>query len=452
MSQRYKPYDPDQSYLLPPSLRDWLPEDHLSYFISDVVDAMDLSPIAQVYERGDGRGQPPYHPRMMVKLLLYGYAVGVPSSRKIEERTHTDVAFRVLAAGAHPDHDTIAAFRQQHIGALGELFVVALRLCREAGLVKLGHVALDGTKVKANASKHKAMSYGRMYEKERELREQVEALLRRAEEVDAEEDRRYGKGRRGDELPEELRFRQRRLKAIQEAKAALEAEAKEQAQDEGKLDENGEPTKRGQRCKHPPGVPKDKAQRNFTDPDSRIMKDGATKSFVQAYNGQVAVDAEDQVIVATELTQQANDKQQLVPLVEQIEQNLGAKPKRVSADHGYLSEDNIQALADRGIEGYIATGRQKHGETVATAPRGRIPAGLTVQQRMVRKLRTKQGRQQYALRKQIVEPVYGQIKQVRGFRALLLRGYDKARSEFRLIAATHNLLKLWRSGWEVQTT
>jgi hypothetical protein len=390
---------------------------------------------------------------MMVKLLVYGYCVGVPSSRKIEQRTHEDVAFRVLAAGHHPDHDTIAVFRQQHMKALARLFVQVLRLCQEAGLVKLGHVALDGTKVKANASKHKAMSYGRMCEKEQELERQVEQLLREAEQVDAEEDKRYGKGKRGDELPEELRFRQGRLKKIRDAKAALEREAKEQAEAEGKIDAEGQPMNQGtggRPPKHLPGVPKPTAQRNFTDPDSRIMKDGATNSFVQGYNAQAAVDAEHQIIVAADVTQQANDKQQVEPMVEQIEANVGEKPKELSADSGYYSDDNLDVLSRRSIDAYIPPGKDKHSDPSVPSPRGRIPKALTIKERMERKLRTKRGRQKYKLRKEVVEPVYGQIKGVRGFRAFLLRGYASVRGEWRLICAAHNLLKLFRSGWTFQ--
>src|SRR5262245_5061987 len=318
MSDRFKPYRPDQGLLLPPSLHDWLPEDHLVYFLSDVVDQLDLSTIIATYA-GDRGGQPPYHPAMMVKLLLYAYCVGVPSSRRIEERTHTDIAFRVLAAGHHPDHDTIAAFRKQHLKALAGLFVQVLSLCREAGLVKLGVVALDGTKVRANASKHKAMSYGRMAEAEARLQAEVEELLRRAEAADAEEDARHGRGRRGDEIPEELRRRQDRLRAIREAKRALEEQAKAHAEAIRRADEEdrqrreteGRPAKPGRRP-GPPETPEARAQRNFTGPESRIMVDGATKAFVQAYNAQVAVDADSQVIVACHVTQEANDKQQVV--------------------------------------------------------------------------------------------------------------------------------------------
>ena len=450
MDIRFKPYEPNQMLLLPPSLADWLPDDHLAYFVSDVVDQLDLSEIEKSYET-DRRGQPAYHPVMMTKLFVYAYCVGVPSSRKIEARTYEDVAFRVLAAGAHPDHDTIAEFRKRHLKALSKMFVQVLLLCAQAGLVKLGHVALDGTKVKANASKHKAMSYDRMCKKEKELERQVEELLKSAQAVDDEEDRRYGKGKRGDELPEELRFRESRLKKIREAKEALERQAKEKALAWGKIDEEGEPVKprRGKKPKHPPGVPMPKDQRNFTDPESRIMKDSATKGFVQGYNSQAAVDAESQVIVAADVTSEANDKKQVKPMVKQIEENLGEKPKELSADCGYYSEDNVKDLEGEKIEAFIAPERKKHTDKAAQAPRGRIPKDLPVKERMRRKLQTKRGKKKYGLRKEVAEPVFGQIKQARGFRQFLLRGLGKVRCEWRMICMGHNILKLFRSGYVV---
>lgn len=451
MSEPFKPYRPDQLLLLPPSLRDWLPEDHLVYFLSDVVDQLDFAAITGGYRRDQG-GQPPYHPAMMVKLLLYAYCVGVPSSRKIEERTHTDIAFRVLAAGHHPDHDTIAAFRKRHLKELAALFVQVLALCRQAGLVKLGCVSLDGTKIRANASKHKAMSYGRMVEAEAKLQAEVEELLRRAAEADEEEDSRHGKGRRGDELPEELRRRQDRLRVIREAKQALETEARDRAEtirqaaeeERKRREAAGEPDQRGGR-RDPCETPDPKAQRNFTDPESRIMVEGSTKAFAQAYNGQVAVDADSQVIVACHVTQQANDKQQLVPLVEGIKANTGTVPKRALADSGYFSEANVTYLEGERVDPYLAVGRQKHGER-PEAPRGRIPKSASVADRMGRKLRTKRGRATYAKRKSTVEPTLGQIKDARGLRRFLLRGLENVGFEWGLWCLTHNLLKLFRSG------
>ena len=448
MAERFKPYHPEQTFLLPPSLRDWLPQGHLAYFLGDLVDELDLSELYGAYRPADSPGQPAFHPRMMTKLLLYAYSVGVPSSRRIEERTHTDVAFRLLAAGDHPDHDTICEFRSRHLKALSRIFVQVLLVCREAGLVKLGHVALDSTKVKANASKHKAMSYGRMGEAEEELQAQVRELLEKARQADEEEDRRYGKGRRGDELPEELRFRQRRLEKIREAKAALEKKAREEAEPQAKADDEKEsPAKKDRKPKDPPGVPKAKDQHNFTDPESRIMVDTATKGFVQGYNAQAAVDAKAQVIVAAEVTDEPNDKEQVGPAVEQIEKNLGELPRELSADAGYYSESNVTTLEDAGVEAFIPPQKQRHTSTALPPPRGRMPAGLSVKDRMLRKLRTKRGRGKYSKRKEVVEPVFGQIKGPRGFRQFLLRGIEKVRGEWRLICLTHNILKLWRSGY-----
>jgi transposase len=448
----FRPYDLDQ-LILPPDLREWLPEAHLANFIIDVVAGLDLSPIIKAYDASRG-GQPPLDPRLMVGLLLYGYCVGMTSSRKIERATYDSVPFRVIAADQHPDHDTIAEFRRRHLPALAELFVQVLRLCQAAGLVKLGHVALDGTKMRANASRHKAMSYEYMERRERELREQVAKLLQQAEDADAAEDALYGRSRRGDELPGELAFKQSRLKKIQEAKAALEAEARERAQarreeqrrKEEALEAEGK-KRRGRVPAEPSDKPEARAQRNFTDPDSRIMIDGASKAFAQCYNAQAAVDARAQIIVAAAVTQEANDKQQVTPMIEALRKNLqGKMPKVLSADNGYFSEENIKTLHEARIDGHVATGRLKHAEAVAAAPRGRIPQRATVRERMARKLRTLKGRATYARRKQIVEPVFGQIKEARGIRRFLLRGMEQVRAEWKLICATHNLLKLWRGG------
>jgi transposase len=449
--KRFRPYEPDQLLLLPPDMNDWLPEGHPASFIREVVRKLDLSAIYDAYAPGAKGGKPPCDPRMMTGLLLYAYCVGVRSSRKIEQATYESVPFRVLAADQHPDHDTICEFRKRHLEALSDLFVQVLDICREAGLAKLGHVALDGSKVLANASKHKAMSYGRMKKRRAELKAEVAELVARAEAVDAEEDAEFGKGVRGDEIPEELRFRETRLAKIEEAMAALEAEAKaeadakraEIAEKEKAREEEGRP-RRGRRPKAPSDKPEDKAQRNFTDPDSRIMKDGATKGFVQAYNCQAAVDVDSQIIVAADVTQQANDKRQVEPVIEQVKSNTGEKPKRASADSGYFSEKNVEYLDGEGIDAYVATGRQKHGEEPPPPPRGRIPKGATVKQRMQRKLRTKKGRETYSKRKSSVEPVFGQIKDGRGIRRFLLRGIEAVRAEWRLICLTHNLLKLFR--------
>jgi transposase len=464
MSKRFRTDHLDQALLLPPSLHDWLPEGHLARFIADLMDVLDLGAIYRSYE-GDGRGLAAYQPAMMVRLLLYGYCLGVVSSRKIERATYEDVAFRFLSADSHPDHDTIADFRKRHLEALAGLFVQALRMCEKAGLVKLGHVAIDGTKIKANASKHKAMSYERMNETEQRLRREVEELLRRAAEADAAEDAQYGKGKRGDELPEELARRESRLAKIREAKAALEQEAKEEAERqrveaEAKIAERREQEARtGKKVGgHDPKVPdpeqakpEAKAQRNFTDPDSRIMVDGANKgSFIQAYNAQAAVDAQGQVVAAAEITQAANDSQQLVPMIEQVKANTGRNPEAVSADAGYWSEDNVTDARVAGIDLHIATGRQKHGESVETAT-GPPPEQVSVKEAMRHKLRTEAGRAIYKMRKAIVEPVFGQTKERRGFRRFSFRGVDNVRAEWKLICLTGNLLKLFRSGWSPQT-
>ena len=366
MSKSYRPYDPDQQLLLPAALREWLPDDHLAYFISDVVDQLELSEITARYE-WESRGGPPYHPRMMVKVLLYGYCVGVASSRRIAQRLHEDIAFRVLSANNTPDFRTISDFRKDNLDTLSGLFLQVLALCQQAGLVKLGHVALDGTKVRANASKHKAMSYGRMKEKEAQLAAEVEELLRQAQEVDDEEDRRYGQSKRGDELPEELAFREGRLQKIREAMAALEAEAEAVAE-------------------------------------------------------------------------------QAAAMMEETIDNIGAVPKEVSADAGYYSAQAVEGLYGLSVEPFVAPDQTRHGRVVPPAPGGRIPGGLSARDRMRRKLQTKRGRQRYALRMQTVEPVFGQIKQGRGFRQFLLRGLEKVSGEWSLICAGHNLLKLFRFG------
>ena len=444
----FRCYEPNQLLLLPPDMADWLPADHLIYFVRDVVKQMDLSGIYDSYDGSQG-GYPPYHPEMMVSLLIYAYSVGMTGSRQIEKATYESVPFRVLTADQHPDHDTIAEFRRRHLKVLSSLFLQVLRLCRKAGLVKLGHVSLDGTKVHANASKHKAMSYGRMQKTEQELEAEVQRLLKEADAKDKEEDDRYGKGRRGDELPEELRFKGSRLAKIREAKEALEEEARREAQQKrAEQDKKKDDCdRRGRPPKVPSEQPDPKAQRNFTDSDSRIMKDGATKSFEQCYNCQAAVDGDSQIIVATGVTQETNDKRQLKPLLDTVKRHLHKKPKKVSADSGYYSEDNLSFLEAEGIDGYVATGRMKHTSQVVPAPRGRIPQWATVKERMARKLRTVKGRRLYGKRKTIVEPVFGQIKHVRNFRQFLLRGIEKVTSEWDLVCLGHNLLKLFRSGW-----
>ena len=424
MAKTFRTYVPEQNLLLPASLREWLPDDHLSYFVSDVVDQLDLSEIERVYEEEE-RGQPPYHPRMMTKILLYGYCVGVFSSRRIQKRLVEDVAFRVLAAGNQPNFRTISDFRKLHLKALEELFQQMLRLTLETGMMKLGRVAVDGSKVKGNASKHKAMSYGRMKETEKRLREEVRKLLNQAEAADKEEDSRYGRDRRGDELPEELQRRETRIARIREAKRALEERAREQAKSKEKDPEEAQPTK--------------KAQYNFTDPESRMLK--GPDGFLQGYNTQIAVEPVFQLIVGQRVTQAANDKQQMVPLVEAIEKQSGQKPEGVVADSGYCSDENLKYLAKKKLEGFVATEKQKHGQRNPPCPRGPLPREASRVERMQRKLETKAGAAVYATRKFIVEPVFGQIKQARGFRQFLLRGIEKVRAEWALICMTHNILK-----------
>jgi transposase len=432
MGKSYRPYHPDEELLLPPSLRDWLPENHLAYFVSDVADNLDLSGMDAVYGN-EKRGQPPYDPLMMTKVLLYGYCVGVFSSRRIERRLVEDIAFRVLAAGNQPNFRTIADFRKIHLVTLEGLFEQVLKIALEAGAMRVGRVAVDGTKVKANASKHKAMSYDRMQEKEKQLKAEVKQLLAQAEAADAAEDQQYGKDRRGDELPAELQRRETRIKKIQEAKRAVEQRARDKAAAEG-----ADPKQ---------ARPKDKDQYNFTDPQSRIMK--GADGFVQAYNAQTAVEPKLQLIVGQTVTQAANDKEQLIPMLATMEEQSGQRPDDVLADSGYCSEKNLEALdseenPERRIDGYIATGRQKHDEYKESCPKGPLPKGATRVDRMRRKLKTKAGKAVYAARKAIVEPVFGQIKQARGFRQFLLRGIDKVRGEWSLVCLTHNILKMYR--------
>jgi transposase len=426
MAKTYRPYVPEQDLLLPPSLRDWLPEDHLVYFVSDVVDALDLSAITAVYE-DEERGYPPYHPVMLTKVLVYAYCVGIFSSRRIQRRLAEDVGFRVLAAGNEPDFRTIADFRKTHLAALTGFFEQVLQLARAMGAPRLGRVALDGTKIKANASKHKAMSYRRMGEKQRQLRTEAKELLAQAEAADAAEDAQYGAGQRGDDLPAELQRRESRLRRIREAKKVLKERAKDEAVAAGQPSESTKPDP--------------KAQYNFTDPESRIMK--GPDGFVQAYNAQVAVD-DLQFIVGQAVTQQANDKQQLVPMIATITQQSGKTPAVILADAGYCSDENLAAIAATPIDTYISTRKQSHGERPGPCPRGPLPATATRTDRMTRKLQTQAGAAVYAARKAIVEPVFGQIKQARGFRQFLLRGLVKVQGEWSLVCTTHNILKMYR--------
>jgi transposase len=440
MSKSFRAWQIDQDLLLPPSVHDFVAKDHLARFVVGLVrDELDLSAIYAGYI-GE-KGQPPYHPAMMTALLLYGYAVGVYSSRRLARACAERMDFMAIVALDGPDFRTISDFRKRHLAALEGLFVQVLKLCERAGLVKLGHVALDGTKIKANASKHKAMSYERMKKREQELQAEVSRWLEAAEAADAEEDRRFGKDKRGDELPAWVADKEKRLAKIREAKAALEAEAKAAAEEKAKAEAAAEETRRaagrkkpGKKAAPPSVAPAAKAQRNFTDPESRVLlsKDG----FIQGYNAQAAVDGTAQVIVAHGLTNSQSDQDQLVPRLDDIEAHLGRRPKEVSADAGYCSEANLAALRQRHIEGYVATARAKRP---AEAKRT-IVAPLT--QAMRRRLKRAGWRSRYRLRKQIVEPVFGQIKQARGFRQFLLRGIEKVTAEWAMLCTAHNLLKL----------
>ena len=449
MPRTFVAYNPNQPFLLPPDLREWLPPGHLALFISDVIDSIDLRVLLDSYEHSSDRGRPPFHPAMMLKLVIYGYCMGKRSSRKIERATYEEIPYRVLAANQHPDHDSIAEFRKRHLVAAKALFVQVLLLCAKAGLVKLGHVSLDGSKIKANASKHKAMSYGRMCETERRLQAEVEQLLAEAAAADARE---VGEPRVGEEVPVELRRREERLAKIREAKAALEAEARERALAEQREREAAERTsgrKRPGRKPHDGGdasgaKPDAKAQRNFTDPDSRIMKDGASKAFEQAYNSQIVVDSHAQVIVATNVTQAANDKQQLVPMLEQVKVNVGRLPERASADAGYFSEAAVTTEAVKDVDLYVATERHRHGAECELSSPSRDEA-LTAKEQMRAKLRTPQGKAVYGRRKVIVEPVFGQLKEIQGFRRFLLRGHANVSGEWLIACLCHNLLKLFRA-------
>ena len=446
MSRKFRAWQPDASWLFPPSPRDWLPEDHLVYFLLDVTAQIDISPIVDDYDSGNG-GQPPFHPQMMLVLLLYAYSQGVFSSRKIMQRCSGDVAFRILVGEDIPDFRRIAEFRARHLQHLQALFLEVLMLCREAGLLKVGRLSLDGTKIKANASRNKAMSYDRMGPEAERLQQEIDALLARAAEADTSEDDQFG-DLSGEDIPDELKRRESRLAKILEAQAALEEAARQKAQDHvDKMEAEG----RRHRTHPDEAVPDAKAQRNFTDPESKIMKT-SNKGFDQCGNAQ-AVANEQQIIIAADVTNQANDVRQTVPMTDQaiahldeagVTENIGA----FTADAGYFGEDNMEALDsnDRIDDVFIATGRVKHNEKVADAPRGRPPKDLTAKQKMARRNRTKKGRREYARRKVIIEPVFGQIKACLGFRHFLLRGLAKMQGEWKLVCLTHNLLKLFRSG------
>jgi transposase len=428
MAKIFRDWEVAQLMMFPPSVQDFVPAGHLAHFVRDtVLEGLDLSAILDCYK--EERGYPPYHPVMMTALLLYAYCQGIYSSRRIAKACQERVDFMAITGMQAPDFRTISDFRKRHLAALMGLFVQVLRLCQTAGLVKLGHVALDGTKIKANASKHKAMSYQRMKKAEAELEAIVSSWFKQAQVSDAREDEEHGVNRSAEQLPDWVRDKEHRLKTIREARARLEAEA--QAEEK----KTGGP---GRPRNNEPGTPKDSAQTNFTDRESRIMK--SHDGFIQGYNAQAAVDAYSQVIVAQTLTNNASDQQQLAPIVAQIKQNTKRQARELSADAGYCSQDNLKELRRRHIKGYIAIGRQKHGTATAT-PERKIKLGTYVYA-MWQKLRLGGHRSRYRLRKQIVEPVFGQIKQARGFRQFLLRGVHNVAGEWSLICTAHNLLKL----------
>ena len=460
MNKRFRVCDLNQEFLLPPSLQEWLPEDHLARFVADVSNELDLSAIYREYERHDGRGLSAYHPLLLTRLLVYGYSIGMTSSRGIEKATYDNVAFRYLAADQHPDHDTIASFRQQHLEALASLFVQALRLCHKAGLVKLGKVALDGTKILANASTHRSVNHEQLSEREQHWKAVIARLFAEAEKTDQREDEQFGRGQSGDCFPEELAHAQSRLKRIQEAKAELEKEARQKLQS---AHDNQVPRKPGRPRKdeqntHTPRDPQErdkekkrrrragrnaqapKRQYNFVDPDSRVMRDNGRKCFVQGYNAQIAVDAHQQVIVAAEVTQQVTDREQLLPMVESIRTSTQKSPQTVLADAGYWDTASLRDLTRRGIQVLMSPdGEGNRGPALAaTVPKNEEAMHM----RQV--LLSPAGRALYSLRQATVEPVFGCIKEARGLRRFRFRGLNRVQWEWKLICATHNLLKLFR--------
>ena len=446
MGTHYRPYEPEQAFLLPPSLRDWLPENHLVYFISDTIDQLDLSAFHLRYG-GDGRRHQPYHPTMLAKVLIYAYATGVFSSRKIAAKLTDDVALRLLAAGNRPDFRTINRFRQQHLETFSKLFVEVVRLAQKKGLVKLGTVALDGTKIQANASKHKAMSYQRMQEEEQRLEEEIQQLLEKAWQTDAAEDELHGPDKSGDEWPPELQRREQRLEKIREAKQALEEEqaAADRAKGRSRGDDRvagGERPQGGRsKFKREFGEPEPAAQRNFTDPESKIMK--TQQGFQQGYNAQAVVAEGSQLIVAQQVGQNAADNVSLIEMVDQVERNTGSKPGCLLADAGYPSEENFVALEERKIEGIVALQRESKADK-EKKKKENSKTGGAASERMAKRLEEQRGKRQYARRKGMVEPAFGWVKQVLGFRQFSLRGLKKVQGEWSLVTLALNLRRMAR--------
>jgi transposase len=461
VNKRFRVCSLDQEFLLPPSLQDWLPEDHLARFVADLMDELDLSAIYAEYDRTDGRGLSAYHPLLMTRVLLYGYCIGITSSRKIEKATYDNLAFRYLSADQHPDHDTLAAFRQGHLEALAGLFVQALRLCQKARLVKLGNVAIDGTKMRANASTRRSVGYQKISEREQYWQAEVERLLNQARQTDQKEDQRFGVGQPADPLPEQLANAQKRLQRLQQAKAELEQESQEQLQaamENLPLRKRGRPSKAeqaNQPAKDRQQREKEKKQRrrarknaaepsrqyNFVDPDSRVMKDNGQKTFVQAYNAQIVVDSHAQIIVAAELTQQTTDRQQLLPMVKSLCSTAQGTPETITADAGYWDTSSLLDPSLKGIEVLISP------DSKPQPPGAPLPPNAPRNEEAIRMreiLARQESKARYALRKSTVEPVFGQIKEARGIRRFRLRGLFEVTLEWRLICATHNLLKLFR--------
>jgi transposase len=464
MSKLFRPCSLDQPFLLPPSLQDWLPEDHLARFIAEVSETLDLSQLYNHYERNDGRGLAAYHPLLLTRVLLYAYATGRSSSRRIEQATYDDVAFRYLAADQHPDHDTIANFRQEHLKALAGLFVQVLCLCQRVGLVKLGHVAIDGTKLWANASPHRSLRYPQLREEEQRYRQIVAHLLAEAARVDAEEDQRYGKGKKGKTLPRELATAQRRLECIRQAQQELEEEARQEAAEAQRAQERYV-RRRGRPRKGDPPVELDTTQRrtlrkrwrraqrraaepqrhyNFTDPESRMMRDNGLGICVQAYNAQLAVDAAAQIIVAAEVTQEATDRHQLLPVIEQVRMVTKESPACITADAGYWHTADLIKAQLAGLNVLVPPNSENRKKKKPSYPLTNAAA-----QSMRQKLTQPANRAFYAKRQTTVEPVIAQIKETRGFRRFRFRGYSKVQAEWRLICLTHNLLKLFRRKWQL---
>ena len=434
MGTRFRAYQPKQTLLLPPDLREWVPEGHLAHQVSELVEGLDLGAFYKPYEE-DGRRNSPYEPRMMVKVLVYAYAMGVFSSRKIAKKLEEDVAFRMLAAGNFPQHRTICEFRRRHLKDFKRLFVQVVMLAREMGMVGLGRLGIDGTKVRANASRRKAMSYGRMKERERQLKAEIDELLKQARRQDREEDERYGEQWRGDELPEELRRREDRLAAIEAAKQRLEAAQREADEERGRQPGQQRHPKGGQPYKRAYGEPAEKAQSNFTDPESRIMKT-STEGFQQCYNAQMAVDGDHQIIVATEVSAEASDQGQMMGLLEAVEESFEERPKQVLADAGYCNEGDLQALEARGVDAYVALGRE--GKQAVTVNPGKSPA----RSRMRKKLGSLAGQAAYARRKWISEAPHGWIKERLGFRRFSLRGLRSVQGEWDLVCLALNVKRM----------